>query len=231
MRLSILPVYIAIVFAFCFFIAFRARRNRTITAAEAYSVYGLLFTFGFWTVSAVMMGLQDLHVTLMDRIPFLWQACVLMVVVSVALFEKNLRSALRGIANTTPGHWFIFIQALRIGALGSVIKVLRGEITSTFPLWVGIPDFLFGLSAVIVGWLYLRKAISNKLLIAWNLMGPAIILVPFVAMPYWMNEPGFSFIFEFPMILAPSTVVPILLLINFLMAWHVFDLNRSRAKS
>jgi len=34
-----------------------------------------------------------------------------------------------------------------------------------------------------------------------------------------MNEPGFTFILEFPMVLAPSIVVPILILLNALLAW------------
>ena len=115
---------------------------------------------------------------------------------------------------------------MRIGAIGSVMKALRGDVTSTFPLWVGIPDFLFGLSALLVGWLFLKKSVSPRFLIVWNLIGTAIILVPLLAMPYWMGEPGFSFIFEFPMVLAPSVVVPILLYINFLMAWNVFETSK-----
>jgi hypothetical protein len=170
------------------------------------------------------MGTKQLHIALMDRIPLLWQACVPIVILGSGLCVKSLRSALRGIARATPFHWLIFFQALRIGALGSVMKVLRGEITSGFPLWVGIPDFLFGLSALLIGWLFLRKVISSGFLIAWNLMGAAIILVPtFAIMHHWMNEPGFSFIFEFPMILSPSIIVPLFIFLNFLMAWHIFE--------
>ena len=38
-----------------------------------------------------------------------------------------------------------------------------------------------------------------------------------------MNEPGFEFIFEFPMMLAPSIVVPIFLFLNFFMVWRIFE--------
>jgi len=227
MKFSILPVFIIAVFAFCFFITFRAQKNQSINTKEARSAYVLLFAFGVWALASIIMGIKQLHLPLMDRIPLLWQSCVLMVILGMGLMVKSLRSALRGIASTTPLHWLIFFQGLRIGALGTIIKVFRGEITSGFPLWVGIPDFLFGLSALLVGWLYLRKSVSNGFLIGWNLMGAAIILAPvFAAMPYWMNEPGFSFIFEFPMVLAPSIVVPLLILLNFLMAWNLFE-NRT----
>ena len=134
------------------------------------------------------MGMKELHVSLMDRIPLLWQACVLMMILGIGLLAKSLRSAQRGIARATPFHWLIFIQAMRIGAIGSIVKALRGDITSTFPLWVGIPDFLFGLSALFVGWLFLKKSISNGFLIAWNLIGAAIILLPLAPMPYWIDD-------------------------------------------
>jgi len=227
MKASILPVYIAVVFAFCFFVSIRAQKNRSIAAKEATSVYILLLVFALWAVISIIMGMNEVHPRLMDSIPLLWQACVLIIIVGIGLFSKNLKAALRGIASATPQHWFVFFQALRIGAIGTVIKVLNGEIVSKFPIWVGIPDFLFGLSALVVGWLLLRKAISNGFLIVWNLLGAAIILVPvFGLMPYWMNEPGFIFIFEFPMILAPSVVVPIMILFNLLMAWNIFDSHR-----
>ena len=227
MKASILPVYIAVVFAFCFFVSIRAQKNRSIAAKEATSVYILLLVFALWAVISIIMGMNEVHPRLMDSIPLLWQACVLIIIVGIGLFSKNLKAALRGIASATPQHWFVFFQALRIGAIGTVIKLLNGEIVSKFPIWVGIPDFLFGLSALVVGWLLLRKAISNGFLIVWNLLGAAIILVPvFGLMPYWMNEPGFIFIFEFPMILAPSVVVPIMILFNLLMAWNIFDSHR-----
>ena len=37
-----------------------------------------------------------------------------------------------------------------------------------------------------------------------------------------MNEPGFVFIFEFPMILAPSIVLPVFISLNLLHAWGIF---------
>jgi len=227
MKLSILPVFLIIVFAFCFFILIRAQKNQSISAKEARSVYLLLLVFALWAFISILMGINDVHPRLMDSIPLLWQACVLVMIAGIGLFSKNLRAALGGIASTTPQHWLVFFQALRIGAIGTVIKVMNGEIVSKFPIWVGIPDFLFGLSALVVGWVLLRKGISNEFLIFWNLLGAAIILVPvFGLMPYWMNEPGFSFIFEFPMVLAPSVVVPIFILFNLLTAWNCFARNK-----
>ncbi len=179
---------------------------------------------------SIMLGIKGIHASpsLRERIPLLWQANVPVVILVIGLLvSRNLRSSLRGIASGTPWHWLVFVRALRIGALGSVMKGIKGEITSTYVFWVGIPDFLFGLSALIVGFLWQRKAIGNRFLMIWNLIGAAIILLPtFLFMNYWMNEAGFTFIFEFPMVLAPSIVVLILLFFNLLLAWRTFELTK-----
>ena len=152
----------------------------------------------------------------------MWQACVPVAILGVAFLFRTLRHALRGMSASTPWSWLVFIQALRMGALGGIAKGFKGEITSGFVFWVGIPDSLFGVTALVVGWLLRRGAVGRRLLLIWSLAGAAIILVPnFVFMNYWMNEPGFTFIFEFPMVLAPSIVIPTLIFLNFLLAWGV----------
>lgn len=231
MKFSILPIFVIGVFAFCIFIARGARKNQSISTAETRSVYFLLLAFSIWMMISVALGIKGIHASpsLMERIPLLWQPNVLVVILAIyLLLSRNLRSGLRGIAEGTPWHWLVFFQALRIGALGGIMKGIKGEITSSFVFWAGIPDFLYGISAIIVGWLLLRKGISNRALMIWNLIGLAIILVPtFLFMNYFMNEPGFIFIFEFPMVLAPSIVVPLFLFINLLLAWRIFELTRN----
>jgi hypothetical protein len=224
MKLSIVPIYIAFVFIFCIAITRRARSNQSIKAAEARSVYLLLLAFFVWTLIASVLGIREKHVEFMAHIPLLWQAFVVIVLWSTAfMFSSTLRNGLRAVATNTPEHWLVFIQALRIGALGGIMKVMRGEVTSGFVFWVGIPDFLFGVSALVVGWLLMRKVVGPRFLIAWNLVGFAVIILPtFVPMNYWMNEPGFSFIFEFPMVLSPSIIVPTLVSLNLLQAWGIF---------
>ncbi len=223
MNISILPVFVLPIFAFCIFLTRRAQNNQTITKEEAKSVTAMLIAFTLWTVISVVLGFRGVHLSLMEKSPFLWQSFVPVTVLMIALLFPTIRSGLSKIATSTPGYWFVFIQALRIGALGGIIKGLRGEISSSFVFWIGIPDFLFGLSALVVGWLLMRNAVSPKFIIAWNLVGFSLIMFPtFGPMTYWMNEPGFSFIFEFPMVLAPSIVIPTFISLNLLGAWGVF---------
>ena len=232
MKLSRLPIFVALVLAFCLAITRRARSNESIKSAEARSVYLLLLTFFAWTLIAVLLGVRGMHVNLMAHVPLLWQSFVPVVLLTTAFtFSATLRTGLRGIATSTPQHWLAFFQALRIGALGGIIKGLRGEVESGFVFWIGIPDFLFGVSALLVGWLLLRKAVGPRFLIAWNLVGFALIILPtFVPMNYWMNEPGFTFIFEFPMVLAPSIVIPVFISLNLLHAWGILVTEKKNRK-
>lgn len=228
MKVSVLPIFIILIFIFCIGITRRAKLNQSISVAEARSVYGLLLAFFSWTVLAAILGIKGIHISLMQHIPLLWQACVpIVLLITGLIFSPTLRSGLRGIVANTPWHWLVFAQALRIGAIGGVMKGIKGEITSGFVLWIGIPDFLFGLSALAVGWLLLRNAVSHQFLAIWSLVGASLVPLPtFIPMNYWMNEPGFVFIFEFPMVLAPSIVVPIFIFLNLLMAWRIFELRR-----
>ena len=230
MKLSILPIFVAFVLVFCLAITCRARSNESIKVAEVRSVYLLLLTLFAWTLIVVVMGIKGKHVELMAHVPLLWQSFVPVVLLTTAFtFSSTLRSGLLGIATSTPQHWLAFVQALRIGALGGIMKGIRGEVESSFVFWIGIPDFLFGVSALVVGWLLLRKAVGPRFLIAWNLVGFALIIVPtFVPMNYWMNEPGFTFIFEFPIVLAPSIVIPIFISLNLLHAWGIFVTEKNR---
>ncbi len=227
MKFSVLPIFVIFIFIFCIGITRRAKLNQSINVAEGRSVYALLLAFFAWTLIAVVLGIKGIHPSLMEQIPLLWQAFVPVVMLTIGLiFSRTLRSGLRGIVANTPWHWLVFAQALRIGAIGGVMRGIKGEITSGYVFWIGIPDFLFGLSALVVGWLLLRNAVSHPFLAIWNLVGAALILLPtFIPMNYWMNEPGFVFIFEFPMVLAPSIVLPIFIFLNLLMAGRIFEMR------
>ena len=174
------------------------------------------------------MGLRGDHLRLMQEIPWLWQAFVPVIVWSVHfLLSASLRNALFKIATNTPLQWLLFLQALRLGAIGGILKGMQGTISSDYVYWIGIPDFLFGLSALAMGLAAQRKEINLSFVLTWNLLGFSLIFFPtFGIMGHWMSEPGFEFIFEFPMILAPSIVVPLFISMNLMHAWGLLAQER-----
>ncbi len=231
---SILPFYLVIVFAFSIAIAHRAAALEAISRQALRQVDILLGILFVWTLICTAMGLNGLHTSpaLKAAVPFLWQALVPVLILAAGLFfSAGLRRALGGIAAATPLAWFVWFQALRIGAAGGVIKGLRGEILSSYVFWVGIPDLIYGVSAVLLGILLVFRPPGRRALLVWHLLGPAIILLPtFGGMPFFMRETGFDFIMAFPMVLAPGIVVPMLIFFNLLAAWKLRPVSGANAR-
>ena len=223
MRNIALPIMVIIVFTSCLYLVRRAKALQIIAIDEAASTKGVFVALAIWAVVCFWMGLRGIHAEpwLLEAVPLLWQSMVAVVIfMTWFLFSPKLRKTLAKVADHTPVATLVFIQALRIGAIGSILKTYLGLIVSNFPYWVGIPDFIFGLSALLIGALVVRGFIGHQVLAVWHIVGATIILLPLVGlMNYWMNEPGFLFIFEYPMILAPSLVVPVLISLNMFAAW------------
>ncbi len=232
---SILPFYLVIVFAIGIGIAHRAAAGGALTRQEIRRVDMLIGALFIWTLICTAMGIEGLHIspTLRAKVPFLWQATVPVLIVAVGLLgSPRLRRALTAIAAFTPLEWFVWFQVLRIGALGGVLKGMQGQIDSSYVFWVGLPDLLYGLSALALGGLLRFRDVRPQTLLIWNLVGPAIILMPtFGFMSAFMNEPGFLFIFAFPMVLAPGIVVPFLLLLNGMAAWKLWGILQERSQT
>ena len=115
MKLSVLPIWVLGVFAFCLFIARRAKHNQAINTKEARSAYVLLLTLFVWTLISTVLGIKGIHASpwLQERIPLLWQANVPVVIVVIGLLlSPTLRSALRGIVSSTPWHWLVFFSGV-----------------------------------------------------------------------------------------------------------------------
>mmetsp|Transcript_30906 Transcript_30906/g.99718 ORF Transcript_30906/g.99718 Transcript_30906/m.99718 type:complete len:168 (-) Transcript_30906:380-883(-) len=123
---------------------------------------------------------------------------------------------------------FIGLQCVRVLALASIVKYFLGVFPFLFAWFTALPDFLFGLSA-----LYLYFAASDdflaentSILAAWHLVG-FLIIVPFGAItlqigmkPLRLVKPKVphDLIFEWPMVMGPSVVVPMLVAFNNLLA-------------
>ena len=96
-----------------------------------------------------------------------------------------------------------------------------------FTKFVGVPHFLYGVATLLAAVLIYKGIWKEKSPIIINLIG-FIIIVPFGMLlinvglpgPMFMIEesPGLETIFEFPMVLAPTLVVPLFVMVNLLVA-------------
>ncbi len=116
-----------------------------------------------------------------------------------------------------------WIHIIRIAAIGTILKLLKGSLPAHFIVPVGIPDFFFGLSVPIMDWIVFRKKrIGRKGLILWNVVGfllffPTLILL-YLSVPspiqVFFEGPNTLEVFRFPMALVPTFIAPVFIIIH-----------------
>ncbi len=108
-----------------------------------------------WAVLSAHLASSGTYLAsgLLKWMPGLWLPLVPFAIVGIALaISRDFRHALVGILDVTPPQWLVYVQAVRITALGTLIKTMQGAFPLHFELGVGITDLLFGLSAPWIAW-------------------------------------------------------------------------------
>lgn len=156
-------------------------------------------------------------------LPGFWVPMIpLLISGGMLLILPPFRRALWAISTQVPARAFVAVHALRIAALGGVLKGFSGLLPASFTLPVGIPDLVFGISAMLLSIFWPRGGLGPRALIAWNLIGIGVILPAPLLMQMglpgplytWTSAPDARALFEFPMVLAPTLIVPIFIFTN-----------------
>jgi hypothetical protein len=225
MTLSTLPVLVAALFGGLWFLLGRLARTGVLPRREAAWLYALLLALLAWGgLNASLAGTGRYGgEAFFALLPGYWMPYVPVVLgVTGALLVRPLRAGLSTLVAQTPAHWLTGVHAVRILALGSLIKAHMGVFPERFALYVAIPDLLFGLSALPVTAWARRGSLARPALLAWHLTGAAVIVVPVAGLMHvFMAEPRFDALFAFPMVLAPTLAVPTLVMLNLLVAWRL----------
>ncbi|MEW8229714.1 MAG: hypothetical protein AB2745_05280 [Candidatus Thiodiazotropha endolucinida] len=160
-----------------------------------------------------------------NLMPGYWMPYVPVVVaLSMMLSLAPLRDGLRVLVDETPVHWLSGIHILRILALGTLLKASNDLFPQMFAWFVGGPDLLFGVSAIIVTLLARSGRLSNRFILYWHLAGALAIVLPVAGLMHlFMVEPLFAELFMFPMVMAPALIMPTLVLLNLLVAWRFYE--------
>ncbi len=156
------------------------------------------------------------------------------------LLFAGVRNGLRGIVDCTPLHWFAWFHALRLAALGTAYKTAIGEFPVYFELLVGIPDLLFGISAIWVARKLKHGEMGERTFMWWNLIG-TLIIVPSAPVLLQLGLPGPIQVFDavpdaravytYPMSIAPMIGVPLFVLVNLWVAWRLWERRFAQASS
>jgi hypothetical protein len=156
------------------------------------------------------------------------------VALSLALLGlwPDFRAALWTVTTATSPRAFLWLHALRVAAIGGVIKGAQGQLPQSFAFPIGIPDLAFGLVSLVMAMAYHRLRPGRATLIGWNLAGMGVLMSAPILMQLGLPGPFHTFttqpdataLFDFPMVLAPTLVVTLLFFTN---GWHAFTLWRT----
>ena len=239
MQISLSPILLAIELGFVFTLAWRCGRAAP-TQGSMGPVYVYLLWVTAYAVIASILGARGVYTSdeLLKTLPGLWLQLitVAIVVLPVVLFD-GVRNGMRRIVDITPWHWFAYFHGLRIAALGTAYKTMIGEFPAYFEYAVGVPDFLFGLSAFWVARKAKQGEISEKGFLIWNLIG-ALIIVPSTPIVLQLGLPGplqvftslpdARAVFTYPMSIASMVGVPLFVLINLWVVWRLWEQRITR---
>jgi len=227
MQSSSLPLLTVIVFGFLVLLIVRAYRRGVLERRQRDLLVILLAVLGTWGGLSGFFSVSGIYRSegFLLLAPGYWLPFVPVIITMLfVLLVRPLRDGLRVLIDETPRYWLTGVHVIRILAIGSLVKASNGLFPETFAWYVGIPDLLFGLSALPVTVLAWRGRIASLSLAFWHVAGAAVIIVPSVGfMHVYMQDPLFDRLFEFPMALAPTLVVPMLVMLNLLAAWRLLE--------
>ena len=237
MEVSLTPVLLAIELGFLFMLAWRYGRVALVRVSLG-PVYAYLVWLTAYGIITSALGARGVYVSdaLLKTLPGLWLQLVTVAaaVMPIILF-RSVRMAMRQIADVTPWHWFAYFHGLRVAALGTAYKTAIGQFPAYFEYWVGVPDFLFGVSAFWIAGKARRGELSEKSFLIWNLVG-ALVIVPSAPIILQLGLPGpvqvftslpdARAVFTYPMSIAPMIGVPLFVLVNVWVAWRLWERGR-----
>ena len=228
MRFSSIPFATFIIFGFLLFFIERLRRTGRLNKSQRTWMFGLVVALLAWGAASAYWSSRGAYISpeFLALAPGYWLPFVPVVITVIpVMMAPTLRQGLRILVDYTPVRWLTGVHQLRILALGSIAKASDGLFPEKFAWYVGVPDLLFGLSAVLLTVFVLgRRQISERGLMLWHVTGAMVILVPtFGFMHIYMHEPLFSALFVFPMALAPTFIVPVFVMLNLLVVWRLSE--------
>lgn len=213
------------------FLAAAARRvaarspHRSHAMTATVTIGAALLAWGAASGWLALSGVYDSDAFL-SLLPGLWITTVSMaIVLTLILLVHPVRTGLGEILRGTPAHWLVGIQALRVSALGTLIRSLQNEFPHHVEIAIGLPDLAYGISALFLYPVAKAGRLSSDALVVWHAVGILLLVVAGPASiqtglpgPFQLfhEPPTAETMFDFPMVLAPSVVVPVFMMLNLL---------------
>lgn len=192
---------------FTLYALYRLSNNNKIalvTGSVLLIIQGFIGATGFYTVT----GTRPPH--------FMFLMIPSMVFIAILfIFPRG-----RTFVARTNTNWLIWVHAVRIPVEIVLFSLYLHKMVPELMTFEGRnPDILSGISALIIGLLYKRGKVSNKILLAWNIIcllmlinivGNAVLSVPSPLQQFAFDQPNIAILY-FPYVWLASFIVPIVL--------------------
>lgn len=232
-RVSLIPIVASGVALFWLWHAVTLHGSGALSNAALTAQLTWLAALMLWgiVVSRLALSGRTRSTAVLSVLPGLWiPPLAVFATVAASALSPALRSAFLNMAQGVPHEHFLWVQALRIAAIGGVAKTYLGRLPPAFGYGIGVPDLVFGCSAVILAATGAAAALPAPVMMAWNVFGAAVFLgAPMILqltlpgpLQIFRGHPDGRELLDFPMILAPSLLGPLLLIGNVL---HIVKLT------
>ncbi len=238
MKFSTLPLLLIVQLALIWFATRRLTKQESFGSEYTRIINTGLIFLGLWGICLSIIALSGVTQSgwFLASWPPIWFPAITILIVEVPMVVfKRVKQAVNLLISSAPLYWLVAFHIFRVSAIGSIIKSINGEFSFYFGLLIGIPDFIFGLSAIVVTYLVYTNRVTGRFVVIWNYIG-AIIVMPFAIIlmqaglpgpiQFFTESPTIAAIFEFPMVLAPTIIVPIFVMTNLFVARHLLASSR-----
>ena len=193
---------------------------------RARPLYMVIAVLVLWAPISASLALKGVYTqsAVLERLPGLWVTMVPVLVLMVPwILSAEFRNSVNTLIDAVGLHNVVLFEGLRVLAIGGIIKGMKGELSPEIAFYLGIPDFVFGALSLLAGYLLYQKSLDLKWVLALNIYG-FLIIVPGGTVLMNLGIPGpwhvihstpdMVSMFEYPMALAPTVVVPIFVSLN-----------------
>lgn len=206
-----------------------ALQGGTLSLPGALAVALWLGAIGLWLFCVARLSVSGwLTGPGVASLPWVWVPSPPVLLSLVGLFlVPVLREAWLAVLAALPVAAVPTLHAIRILAIGTVIKAWRVQFPRRIGFAVGIPDALFGLSSAFIA---LSGGLQNeRLLLIWNITGLSILLMMIPMVFSLLRQPRLDApgkgpargILAFPMVLAPAGLATLFAILHLLSLYRI----------
>lgn len=207
-------------------VLFFATKKSDLKCSERKAFYRFLFLIITWFFVSSILALDKIYLSeqFLNSYPGFWITSVVpTIAITYMILSQSFKNAVITLYKGYGRKGSLVFQSMRIVAIGGIFKAFNGEFSPYYGKLIGIPDFIFSVICFCLIYFYRKREINRKLYLVVMSLG-VLVIIPFgmalinTGLPGRMfvydGNPSITTIFEFPMALAPTVIVPFFIVVQ-----------------